>query len=85
MRLQAHLIRCTDLAEELECGGVATEQDMLAVVDHFTRNRVGKCRRPSAESGASLENQHTQATRGQTNARAQPSASTAHDNDIRNH
>jgi hypothetical protein len=57
---------------------------MLAVVDHLTRDRVGKRRRTSSESGASFENQHTQATRGQANARAQPGASTAHDNDIRN-
>jgi hypothetical protein len=58
---------------------------MLAVVDHLARDRVGKRGRPSAEPGASFENQHTQATRGQANTRAQPGASSAHDNDIRNH
>src|SRR5262245_60001968 len=85
MRLQAHVIRRSDLPQEVERCGIATEQDMLAVVDHFACDRVGKRGRPSAESSASFENQYTEATRGQTRARAQPGASSAHDNDIWNH
>ena len=85
MRLQAHVICRADLPQELESVRVTAEQDMLAVVDQLARRGIGKRRGPSAQPGTSFENQHTQATRGQANGRAQPGASTAHDNDIRNH
>ena len=62
---------------------IAAEEDVLAVVDPLSRDRVVERGRASAEAAARLEHQHAGTTLDQRRGRAQAGEAGTDDDDVR--